>query len=123
MGRKLFYGTLTIAPPGEALLEGATFLKQTRTAPRYRLFSLDGFPVLAEDERGRSIGVQIWEVPDDAWARILESEPPEMVPGTVLLEDGRSVETLLGTPEFIAARNGVEVSEHGSWAAYRGAVG
>jgi hypothetical protein len=46
-----------------------------------------------------------------------------MVPGAVELEDGRRVETLLATREFVAARRGVDVSEHGSWAVYRGAVG
>jgi hypothetical protein len=124
VSRKVFYGTLTVAPPDDALLEGAHFVESSRTAPRYRLFSLEGFPTLVEDaSRGRSIEVQIWEVPDDRWARILESEPADMVPGTVELEDGRRVETLLGTPEFVAARNGVDVSEHGSWKAYREASG
>ena len=122
MGRKLFYGMLTVAPPGEALLEGASFVEQARTAPRYRLFSLDGFPVLVEDaEGGRSLAVQVWEVPDELWAAILESEPPEMVAAAVELDDGRLVVTLLGTPDFVSGRGGVEVSEYGSWAAYRAA--
>ena len=122
MARKLFYGTLTVAPPGEALLEGASFVERARTAPRYRLFSLDGFPVLVEDaERGHALGVQVWEVPDDLWATILATEPPEMYGAAVELDDGRKVETLLGTPAFVATRRGVEVSEYGSWAAYRAA--
>lgn len=120
MGRKLFYGTLTVAEPGDALLEGASFLEHARTAPRYRLFSLDGFPVLVEEaEDGRSIDAQVWEVPAELWARILESEPPEMVHGAVELDDGRLIETLLGTPDFVAASGGLDVSEHGSWKAYR----
>ena len=124
MGRKLFYGTLTVAPPGDVLLEGAAFVEQARTAPRYRLFSLDGFPVLVEDaEGGRSIDVQVWEVPDDLWVQILESEPPEMAHGTVELDDGRRVETLLGTHAFVEARGGADVSEHRSWKAYRAASG
>ena len=119
MGRKLFYGTLTVAPPGEALLEGANFVEQTRTAQGYRLFSLGGFPVLVEDhESGSAIDVQVWEVPDDCWKRVLEQEPPEMVPGSVALEDGRRVGTMLGPREWVEARGGLDVSAHGSWSAY-----
>jgi allophanate hydrolase-like protein len=119
LARKLFYGTLTVAPPGEALLEGADFVEQARTAPTYRLFSLDGFPVLVEDRAsGRAIDVQVWEVPDDLWQLILEQEPPEMVPGSVTLEDGRRVATMLGPRDWIEARAGLDVSAHGSWKAY-----
>ena len=119
MARKLFYGTLTVAPPGEALLEGANFVEGTRTAQGYRLFSLGGFPVLVEDHESLcAIDVQVWEVPDDRWKRILEQEPPEMVPGSVALEDGRHVGTMLGPLEWVDARGALDVSAHGSWRAY-----
>jgi gamma-glutamylcyclotransferase (GGCT)/AIG2-like uncharacterized protein YtfP len=119
LARKLFYGTLTVAPPGEALLEGANFVEQTSTAPGYRLFSLGGFPVLVEDhESGCAIDVHVWEVPDDRWGEILEHEPPEMVPGRVVLADGRRVETMLGPRDWVDARGGLDVSAHGSWKAY-----
>lgn len=119
MPRRLFYGTLTVAPPGEALVGGASFVEQMSTAPGYRLFSVGGFPVLVEDpESGFAIDVQVWEVPDDRWERILEQEPPEMVPGDVALEDGRHVGTMLGPGEWVEACGGVDVSAHGSWKAY-----
>ena len=119
MARKLFYGTMTVARSGEALLEGASFVEQTRTAPSYRLFSLGGFPVLVEDhESGCAIDVQVWEVPDDRWESILEHEPSEMVPGSVALEDGRRVETMLGPRRWVDARGGLDVSAHRSWRAY-----
>jgi gamma-glutamylaminecyclotransferase len=117
---KLFYGTLTVAPPGEALLDGASFVEAAQTAPRYRLFSLDGFPVLVEDAaQGRSLGVQIWEVADDLWQRIVESEPPEMTAAQIELEDGRLVQTLVGPLAWLEDAGAVEVSEYGSWKAYR----
>ena len=112
---------MTVAPPGEALLEGANFVEQMSTAPSYRLFSLGGFPVLVEDqESGCEIDVQVWEVPDDRWEEILEQEPPEMVPGKVALADGRRVETMLGPREWVDARGGLDVSAHRSWRAYLG---
>jgi allophanate hydrolase len=119
LSRRLFYGTLTVEPPGEALLEGASFVEQTSTAPGYRLFNLGGFPVLVEDqESGFAIDVQVWEVPDDRWKEILEHEPPEMVLGSVALADGRRVETMLGPRDWVDARGGLDVSDHGSWKAY-----
>lgn len=120
MARKLFYGTLTVAEPAEALLEGASFVEQVSTAPRYRLFSLSGFPVLVEDaDCGRAIGAQVWQVPAELWAVIVASEPPEMMHHAVELDDGRRVETLVGSLAFVVAQMGVEVTEHGSWRAYR----
>jgi allophanate hydrolase len=117
---RLFYGTLTVAPPGEALLDGASFVEAVRTAPCYRLFSLHGFPVLVEDaEGGRSLDVQIWEVGDELWSRIVASEPPEMRAASVELDDGRRVDTLLGTFSFVEKSGGLEVSSYGSWKAYR----
>lgn len=91
-----------------------------RTAPRYRLFSLAGFPVLVEDAaEGRSLDAQVWEVTDELWARIVESEPSEMTPAAVELDDGRSVETLVGPLTWLESGGAVEVSGYGSWRAYR----
>jgi gamma-glutamylcyclotransferase (GGCT)/AIG2-like uncharacterized protein YtfP len=119
LAKKLFYGTMTVAPPGEALLEDANFVEHTSTASGYRLFSLGGFPVLVEDqESGCPIDVQVWEVPDDRWKEILEHEPPELVPGSVALADGRRVETMLGPRNWVDACGGLDVSAHGSWKAY-----
>jgi hypothetical protein len=116
---KLFYGTLTVAPPGEALLGGASFVEAVRTSSRYRLFSLDGFPVLVEDaEDGGALAAQVWEVGDELWQRIVESEPPEMTATAVELEDGRHVETLVGPLAWLEAAGAVEVTEYGSWKAY-----
>lgn len=122
MPMKLAYGTMTVARQGDSLIEGATYVEDAITAPRYRLFSLDGFPVLVEDQAaGGSIAVQLWDIPDDVWKKILELEPPEMVQASVELEDSREVETMLGTPEFVASNDGIDVSEYGSWAQFLGA--
>jgi hypothetical protein len=116
---RLFYGTLTVAPAGEARLEGASFVEAVRTAPRYRLFSLDGFPVLVEDAAGgRGLDAQVWEVSDELWQRIVESEPPEMTPAAIELEDGRRVDTLVGPLPWLEAGGAVEVIDYGSWKAY-----
>ena len=79
--------------------------------------------ILVDEEAGRITVDKVPSTPDDLWVQILESEPPEMAHGTVELDDGRRVETLLGTHAFVEARGGADVSEHRSWKAYRAASG
>lgn len=122
MALKLFYGTMTVQPPESNVLEGATFVEKARTAPKYRLYSLDGFPSLRpDDETGVSIDVQLWDVPDDVWEQIAASEPPAYHDVDIELEDGRRVPTMMASAEYVREKNGVDVSEHGSWAAYTAA--
>jgi Gamma-glutamyl cyclotransferase, AIG2-like len=116
---RLFYGLLTVASDSVAKPGGATFVEDARTAPRYRLFSLDGFPVLVEAvEDGAAISVQVWEVPERDWEEIVASEPPEMIAASVDLDDGRQVATLLGTRSWVESKGAVDVTGHGSWAQY-----
>ena len=92
-------------------------MERTRTAPRYRLFFVDGkWPALLEDEDGRPIECELYECSEELLARLAQVEPPGWVRAPVELADGRRVEAFLGDPA-LAAR-GVDVSAHGSWAAF-----
>ena len=123
MGLKLFYGTLTVVPHDAPELEGSSFVEHARTAPAYRLFSVDGFPGLVEaPEGGVAIDVQVWEVPDERWRALLVDEPPEYYGAAVELEDGRLIETVLAPADYVNAGGGVDVSMHGSWRAYKAAT-
>lgn len=117
MPPRLFYGTLTVAAAAD--LGEASFLDATRTATGYRLFSLDGFPVLVEaPDDGAAIAVQVWEVPERQWAEIVASEPAEMVSADIELEDGRRVPTLVGSRSWVESQGAADVTAYGSWAAY-----
>jgi gamma-glutamylcyclotransferase (GGCT)/AIG2-like uncharacterized protein YtfP len=115
----LIYGTFMRGQPGHANLEGAGFLEEVSTAPAYRLFEVDGrWPALiADDNDGVAISAQLWEIAPAHLARLAELEPPGWRRDPVELLDGRSVEAFLGDPSLRA--RGVDVSEHGGWAAYR----
>ncbi len=115
----VFNGTVMRGQPAHANLAGATFIEEVRTAPRYRLYSIgDRYPVmLRDDERGVSIAAELYLVPDVAWPKIRDAEPTGLYRGPVELEDGRMVEGMLGEEAFVA-RRGVDISEHGGWAAY-----
>ena len=59
----LIYGTFMRGQPGHANLEGAEFLAEVATAPRYRLWEVDGrWPALIEDEDGARMEIEISSV-------------------------------------------------------------
>ncbi|SRR5713226_4074439 len=105
--------------PAHENLEGAEFIEEVRTAPRYRLYSIgDRYPAMIRDDaNGISVAAELYRVPDDAWPGIRDAEPPGLYRGPVELEDGRMVEGMLGGEKFVA-RNGTDISGHGGWSAY-----
>lgn len=62
-------------------LDGATFLDEARTVPRFRLYSIgDAHPGMFRldegEEGGISVPGEIYKMPDDVWARVEAGEPP-----------------------------------------------
>jgi allophanate hydrolase len=116
-----FYGTFTSGQPGHANLAGARLLEQTRTAPSYRLYAVDGLPALVPSDTGVSIACEVYDIDEEHLARLAEIEPPGWSRAPLELADGRRVEAFLASPD-VAAR-GSDASAHGSWAAYVAAAG
>ena len=122
MGSELFVnGTLMRGLKLHANLDGAEFLGEFRTAPRYRLFSIgDVHPGMFEvgpGEDGVSVAGELSQVPDDVWARVEAGEPPGLYRGRVTLEDGREVWGIL-FPRKLAEGKHREITEFGDWRAY-----
>jgi allophanate hydrolase len=113
----LIYGTFMRGQPGHPNLAGARFLRQVETAPRYRLYEVDGrWPALIEEDRGVAIAGELYEIAAGHLARLAELEPPGWERAPVLLADGSEAEAFLGTPGLRA--RGQDVSRHGGWAGY-----
>ena len=103
--------------PGQANLDGARFVEDVRTAPRYRLWEVDGrWPALIEDEDGVAITAELYEIEAAHLVRLAEIEPPGWERAPIKLADGRSAEAFLGEPALRA--RGYDVSAHGGWAAF-----
>ncbi len=118
----LIYGTFMRGQPGHGNLDGARFVEPVETAPRYRLFEVDGrWPALVEDDGGVAIAAELYEIELEHVARLAGLEPPGWERAPVELADGRRVDAFLGAPELRA--RGVDVSVHGGWAAYRASRG
>jgi len=114
----VIYGTFMRGQPGHGNLDGARFVEAVATAPRYRLFEVDArWPALIEDEDGVSIAAELYELDEPHLARLAELEPPGCDRAPVELADGRRAEAFLGAQSL--RTRGVDVSEHGGWAAYR----
>ena len=112
-----FYGTFTSGQPGHRNLSGARFVEGTRTAPRYRLYFVDGlWPALLPADEGAAIECELYECSEELLERLARVEPPGWNRGPLELGDGRTVEAFVGD-SALAAR-GVDVSKHSSWAAF-----
>jgi hypothetical protein len=105
---------------GDQSALGLTFLEAARTAPRYRLYSIDdAYAVLVEDpQSGAAIAGELVEVADDRLAELVAAEPPGVVQAPVELDDGRLVSAACGEPGALAGQV-KEITAYGGFAAYR----
>lgn len=101
---------------------GATFLREDRTVPVYRLFSIsDRHPGMYRvAEGGVSVAVEVWSVPAAGLASILIKEPAGLSIGKVTLVSGEETLGVLAEPILCAGQR--EISQFGGWRAYRSAV-
>lgn len=103
---------------GNMLAAGATFVRESRTAPVYRLWSIDDrHPAMVRVAAGgASIAVEVWSVPAPGLAAILLQEPPGLCVGRVRLADGEDVLGVLGEPALCEGQR--EITRYGGWRAY-----
>jgi gamma-glutamylcyclotransferase (GGCT)/AIG2-like uncharacterized protein YtfP len=120
MTKRLFVnGTLMRGLALHGNLEGAIFLGDFQTAPRYRLYSIDDrHPGMFEVETGGiSVPGEYYEMSDEIWTRVEAGEPPDLYCGPVTLEDGHVVDGIL-YPRERAEGHHKDISEFGSWRVY-----
>jgi allophanate hydrolase len=111
------YGTFTSSQSGHGNLAGACFVERVRTAPRYRLYFVDRhWPALIAAGDGAAIECELYDCSEELLERLAHVEPPGWNRAPLELEDGRSVEAFIG--DAALAARGVDVSGHGSWAAF-----
>ena len=113
----VIYGTFMRGQVGHDNLARATFVEEVRTAPRYRLYFVDGkWPALVPESDGVEIACELYELDDGTIARLAAIEPPGWERAPLQLADGRVADAFLGDPQLTA--RGVDVSRHGGWAAF-----
>jgi gamma-glutamylcyclotransferase (GGCT)/AIG2-like uncharacterized protein YtfP len=102
------------------LAAGATFVREDRTAPIYRLWSIgDAYPAMLRAKTGGgAIAVELWAVPAAGVVDILRQEPPGLGIGRVRLQDGSDVLGVLAEPYLVQGQP--EITGWGGWRAYIG---
>ena len=102
---------------------GATFVREDRTEPAYRLYSVnDIHPAMVrlpanETNGGVSVAVEIWSVPADGVATLLSKEPPGLSIGKVKLQNGTTILGVLAEPALVVGRKDISNFD-GSWREY-----
>ncbi|HEX2872987.1 MAG TPA: allophanate hydrolase [Polyangiaceae bacterium] len=101
---------------------GARRIKTTKTAPEYRLYALDTVPpkpglVHTPGEAAHAIEVEIWELTREAFGAFVAQIPAPMTIGMTKLADGSLVKGFACEP--YALKGAREISQFGSWRAFR----
>jgi hypothetical protein len=94
------------------------FVRETVTAPRYRLWSInDRYPAMVRARTGgANIDLEIWELPPAGLVSVLMTEPPGLTIGKVFLSAGEEVLGVLGEPALCEGQR--EITQFGGWRKY-----
>jgi hypothetical protein len=112
--------------PLHPLLRGAPLVAVTRTAPRYRFWSVgDRFPALQPVASGGvAVAGEVYDLPLDVLGgSLLPAEPPELELGVIELADGQPCLAMLLRRPAEQPADLRDISAYASWREYRAAPG
>lgn len=100
---------------------GAQKLRETRTAPEYRLYALPGTTppkpgLIRVAEGGAALAVEVWNVPRQHVGTFLAQIPAPLGLGSLKLEDGGVTHGFIC--EGVAVEGAQDVTSFGGWRAY-----
>lgn len=108
---------------GQLLQLGGRFVREDRTGPVYRLYSLEGFtpirPGMVRTDAaggGASIALEVWSLPIGSVGGLLVQIPAPLGLGTLELASGNTVKGFVC--EAAAAEAAKDITSHGGWRAY-----
>jgi allophanate hydrolase len=107
---------------GQLTERGARLLRQTLTAPHYRLYALPGTVppkpgmVRVPAGEGAALIVEVWEMPTAAYGSFVALIPAPLGIGTLTLEDGSAVQGFVC--ESLALDGAEDITHHGGWRRY-----
>ena len=105
------------------LAAGAVFVRDVRTAPVFRLWSIgDRYPgMVRAPSGGASLAAELHAVPRAGFAAVVEGEAEGLCVGRVPLDDGTASLGVLIEPRMTEGM--AEITAHGGWRAYVEAKG
>ncbi len=124
--RRVFIcGSALRGQPDHQNLQSAEFIRATKTSPIYRMHSAaDGWhPAIYQvEEGGFSIPGEVYQLTLAQYEHLISTEPPNMYPADVILEDGEVVTAILYPRELVEQYNWPDIAHYGGWAAYKAAT-
>jgi gamma-glutamylaminecyclotransferase len=120
--RVFICGSALRGQPDHQNLQSAQFIRETQTRPLYRLHAAaDGWhpAIYAVAEGGVSIPGEVYELSAEQYDYLISTEPPNMYPGDILLEDGETVTAILYPQALVEQYKWPDISHLGGWAAYK----
>lgn len=123
--RVFICGSALRGQPDHDNLQTAQFIKEAKTRPIYRLHAAAGgwHPAIYQvNEGGVSIPGEVYELSPAQYEHLLATEPPNMYPGDVVLEDGEVLTAILYPRELVEKYNWPDISDFGGWAAYKASL-
>ncbi|MBZ8182370.1 allophanate hydrolase-related protein [Oscillatoria salina] len=124
--RVFICGSALKGQPDHGNLQSAKFIKKAQTRPLYRLHAAaEGWhPAIYQvEEGGISIPGEVYELTSEQYEHLVSTEPPNMYPGDVVLEDGEVLTAMLYPRELVEKYNWLDISDYGGWAAYKEGLG
>jgi len=118
-------GSALRGQPDHGNLNSAKFVREAKTRPLYRIHSAaDGWhPAIYEvAEGGVSIPGEVYELSLERYEHLLATEPPNMYPGDIILENGDVAIAILYPKELVDKYNWPDISHFGGWAAYKASL-
>ncbi|HHP7245011.1 MAG TPA: gamma-glutamylcyclotransferase [Elainellaceae cyanobacterium] len=122
MTRVFICGSALRGQPDHKNLQSATFVRDAKTAPNYRLHAVaDGWhPGIYEVSTGGvAIPGELYELTSDQYEHLVSTEPPNMYPADVALENGETAIAMLYPQELVEQHGWPDISHLGGWAAYK----
>lgn len=103
--RVFVYGTLLSGEPNHLVLDGARFVGEARTEPRFSLHDMGPYPAMVADGEHAIVG-EVYEVRPPLLARLdrLEGHPHFYRRSVIVLADATAAETYLLAPTQVAGR-------------------
>lgn len=118
-------GSALRGQPDHGNLGDARFIREVKSAPRYRLHSVkDGWhPGIYEVDRdGVAIAGELYEMTPEQHAELIAGEPPDMYQAEIALEDGSTALAMLFPRQLVDENEYPDISHFGGWAAYKASV-
>ena len=118
-------GSALRGQPDHQNLQGANFVCEANTLPKYRLHAVqDGWhPGIYEvEDGGISIPGEIYEMSSEQYEHLMVNEPPNLYESPIELDTGEKVPAMFYPQALIEELGWPDISGYGGWAAYKAAV-